>query len=171
MNRIITQYQIPEARDKRKVCRTPHVSIIFVIGKQTIKDLTITGTFNVVSNNLIQAFTIQPVDNVQPSIQTPFFSKVLPAGSYSIRGTVTINPLTAPLLVFSITESSTSTKFPLFEMDFSSLGGLQGSQSLPFSTMYVSNGIDPVTFSIFLTGETEFSIVQANNNIEIFKIA
>jgi len=141
------------------------------IGKQTIKDLTITGSFTNIADNLIQAFTIEPLDNIQPDIQTQFFSQVLPIGSYSIRGTVTVRPLTAPLLEFSISESSTSTKFPLFEMDFTSLGGLEGSQSLPFSTFYVSNGVKPVIFSIFLTGQTEFSITLADHSLEIFKIA
>ena len=142
-----------------------------VIGKQTIKDLTITGSFNVVAENLVQLFTIPSINNVQAGQQTVFFSQVLPVGTYSIRGTITVLPLAAPLLEFSITESSTSTKFPLFEMSFEANGGLSGSQSLPFNSIHVSNGIDPVSYSIFLTGDTEFSISPADNNIQIFKVA
>ena len=141
------------------------------IGKQTIKDLTITGSFSNISNNIIQVYTIEALDNIQSNVTTQFYSQILAVGSYSIRGTVTIQPLSAPLYEFSITESSTSNKFPLYEQDYTSIGGLQGSQSLPFSTFYVSDGVKPLTFSVYLTGETEFSIRQADRSLEIFKIA
>ena len=141
------------------------------IGKQTIKDLTITGSFSNISNNIIQVYTIEALDNIQPNVTTQFYSQILAVGSYSIRGTVTIQPLSAPLYEFSITESSTSNKFPLYEQGYTSIGGLQGSQSLPFSTFYVSDGVKPLTFSVYLTGETEFSIRQADRSLEIFRIA
>ena len=139
--------------------------------KQTIKDLTVSGTLAYSSLTNVLGSSAIPNDNViLDETLTTFYSKVLPAGNYFIRGVLGIFPQdgdTIKLSSYSIYDNF-STKYPIVGMGFTT--GLEGSQYLPFNTCYVSDGIKPVEFSIFLVGGVYEIVTEFDQSIQYFAI-
>ena len=141
--------------------------------KQTIEDLHVTGSFTNSSSGVVTNTPITDNNNIQSDQLTLFYSEVLAKGNYIIRGSCGVIPLDEENLMqsFSIYESSSSTKYPLVEMTFSE--GLYGTQFLPFTTVFQSDGVKPLEFSIRVIGGT-YKFVDSNSTdkaIQIIKVS
>lgn len=141
-------------------------------GKQTIKDLTISGTLKLTNPSLSNAAIASSL-TIEPDTATVFYTKVLPVGTWCIRGSIGITPLDDShiMMSFIICESSSSTKYPLSRMSFLPESGLVGTQFLPFCSCYQSNGVDPVEFTITVSGGGQFCTVAGYGDaIQCFAI-
>lgn len=139
--------------------------------KQTIENLTVSGTLTVTGDLLLSSAVQSPL-NIKADTATLFYSKLLPMGQYLVRGTIGIAPVNGNSLMksFIICESSTSTKYPLSRMQFLESSGLIGAQYLPFTSCYKSDGIHPVTFTINVSGGDYFTVAEYDNAIHCFAI-
>ena len=144
-------------------------------GEQYIENLSVNNltVTNLTSNKTLSSRAI-PDNTIQNDTLTVFFSEVLPVGSYNIIGTVAIQPTDGDATSngFSVFESSTSIRFPLNQLTFASseLGGLIGPQAIPFNTLFTSDGMKPLEFSIYLYGGSSFQIIQGQKSIQWYSI-
>jgi hypothetical protein len=149
--------------------------LINSFGKQTIQDLRITGSFTNSSPGLLQSKEID--DNiVENDVTTMFYQEVLPAGIYFVRGSVGLLPVDSEAVLleaFTIFESSSSLKYPLSQMTFPVGTGLADTQFLGFSTIFQSDGVNQLEFSIQVIGGGNFKIIPStlgDNAIQVFKL-
>lgn len=143
--------------------------------KQIIQDLHITGSFTNSSPGVLQSRQID--DNiVENDVTTMFYQELLPLGIYFVRGSVGVLPVDSDVVLleaFTIFESSSSLKYPLSQMTFVPGTGLADTQFLGFSTIFKSDGVNPLEFSIHLLGSGNFKVVSStlgDNAIQIVKL-
>ena len=119
------------------------------------------------SSPVILNYSIEQREGIQSNVSTTIFSTILPIGSFSIRGTLPIG--TRELSNYAIWRLGDIAKNALAAADYSA-SPLIGSQFIPFSVYYSSDGVNPFGIVIQVIGE-EFNILESENNLQMFQIA
>lgn len=119
------------------------------------------------SSPVILNYSIEQMEGIQSNVSTTIFSTILPIGSFSIRGTLPIG--TRELSNYAIWRLGDIAKNALAAADYSA-SPLIGSQFIPFSVYYSSDGVNPFGIVIQVIGE-EFNILESENNLQMFQIA
>jgi hypothetical protein len=123
-------------------------------------------------NSTIVNYTIPELKGVKENTATKFFSVLLASGSYCIRGTLNVTPVSPGKLKSFIIycANNDNPKNVLTGVDYGE-ATYASLQNAPFTIFFVSDGVRPFELIFQGIGSPTFNIISVKDDLQMFKIA